>query len=197
MSAPRYIGLSDLRDYLSSNGSLGVGQDGLLNDSILRAESAIDDYTRRSFAGSAGTRYYNRFTQQQVAGQALYLDNDLFALVGVYNGDVTIPVGSVWLEPRNEGPPYRIVRLKSSYVWTWNTDADVTIAGTWGFSTVAPAAIQQATVRYAAHLYRQKDQGPTDVAGFSDAGEVSYPKGMPDDVRYLLAPYRSRSGGIV
>ena len=198
----RYIGTAELLQYMFSSGQpTNTAQYGLLGSCINRAESAIDDYTRRNFAGTAGTVYYNRFAQaRQFMGQALYLDQDLHTLIGVVNGDgQTIPVGSVWLEPRNL-PPYRILRLKSSYVWVWNTDSDVIVSGTFGFGTTPPADVVQATVRYASWLFRQKDAGGlagVDVAGFQEGGEVQYPKGMPDDVRYLLSPYRSRSGGIV
>ena len=194
----RYIGTTELRQYLSPDDELSTDENGLLSSCISRAEAAINAYTRRDFAGTAGTIYYNRFAQRQVSGQALYLDRDLHTLVALENGDgQVIPIGSVWVEPRNEGPPYRILRLKSAYVWTWNTDAEVTISGTWGFSTVAPDDIKQATTRYAAHLYRQKDVTPNDMSGFQDGGEVAIAKGMPDDVRWLLSPYRSRTGGIV
>jgi hypothetical protein len=103
----------------------------------------------------------------------------------------------VWLEPRNAGPPYRILRLHAQYVYVWNTDSDVIISGTFGYSMVPPDSVVQATVRYATFLFRQKDVAPGDVAGFPEAGEQTIPKGMPDDVRYLLAPFRSRSGGVV
>lgn len=194
----RYAGTTDLRAYISPNGSLPNTDNGLLQSCLNRAEAAIDSYTRRNFLGTAGTYVVNRFGQVNVAGQALYLDTDLVSLVSVTNGDATtIPLGSVWLEPRNEGPPYRIVRLKSSYVWVWNTDSDVTLAGTFGFGTVVPDDIVQATIRTAAYYYRQKDTGPGDVAGFPDGGEVQVAKGLPDDVRWLLSPYRSRSGGMI
>jgi hypothetical protein len=71
----------------------------------------------------------------------------------------------------------------------------VIVSGTFGFSTVAPTDIQQATVRYAAYLFKQKDVGVNDTAGFQEGGEVQYNSGMPNDVRWLLAPYRSRTGG--
>lgn len=194
----RYATLLDLRDYLSSTNALGTYNDGLLQDSLDEAERVINDYTRRNFAGTAGTAYVNRYSQQLVRNQAMYLRQDLFSLSSLTNGDgQAIPVGSVWLEPRNAGPPYRMLRLHSGYVYTWNTDSDVTIAGTWGFSTVAPAAISRATVELGAYYYRVKDIGPTDVAGVNTAGEVVFPKNMPDYVRSKLEPYRSRSGGIV
>jgi hypothetical protein len=193
--APRYASLGTLRAYLSPDGALGTIQDGLLTDCLTRAEAAIDAYTRRTFAATPGTSYFSRYEADRVREQGLYLDRDLYALTAIQNGDGnTIPVGSVWLEPRG-GPPYRIVRLRSSYVWTWNTDSDVIISGTWSYSATAPDDIVQATVRYAAHLYRQKDTGITDTAGFEPAGEVQYTSGMPQDVRWLLSPYRSRTGG--
>lgn len=196
-TAPRYSTLDDLRDYLSSNGGLGTAQDGLLTDCLLEAERFIDDYTRRDFAGTAGTVYYSRWTAEAV-GPALYLDRDLYSLTGLTNGDgATIPVGSVWVEPRNEGPPYRVLRLYSSYVWTWNTDSEIAVAGTWGFSTRAPDAIRGAAVRLAAFRYRLKDVGPGDVAGFSESGETTITKGLPQEIAFILSPYRSRSGGVV
>jgi hypothetical protein len=200
----RYVGTQQLADYLGQTlpfTSTPAGtQQQLLSDCIVRAEAAIDAYTRRNFAGTAGTVYYNRYAQGLVRSNALYLREDLHTLVGVINGDTTtIPVGSVWTEPRNASPPYRVIRLKSSYVWVWNTDSDVIVSGTFGYGTVAPYDIQQATVRTAAYYFRSKDSGfvSPDVAGFDPAGNLPVAQGIPQDVRYLLAPYRSRTGGIV
>jgi hypothetical protein len=193
-----YASLLDLTDYLSPSGALGSYNDGLLQDSLDEAERVINDYTRRNFAGTAGTIYVNRYSQHLSVNQAMYLQNDLHTLVSLTNGDgQNIPVGSVWLEPRNAGPPYRLIRLHSGYVYTWNTDSDVIVAGTFGFSTVAPAAISRACVELAAYFFRIKDVGPTDTAGLSAAGEVVFPKDMPDYIKGKLNPYRSRSGGIV
>lgn len=204
----QYAGTPQLINYLFGTLTTGtIGAIGgtltpsvlqLMQDSLDQAESAINDYTRRNFAGTAGTVYVNRFSQRLVKNQAMYLQNDLHTLVSLTNGDgQNIPVGSVWLEPRNAGPPYRLLRLHSAYVYVWNTDSDVIVAGTFGFSTVAPAAIARSTVRLAAYFYRLKDVGIGDVAGTNDSGEVTYPKGMPDDIKQQLSPYRSRSGGQV
>jgi hypothetical protein len=170
----------------------------LMQDSLDEAERVINDYTRRNFAGTGGTYYVNRYSQRLVRNQALYLQTDLHTLVGLVNGDNTVfPIGSVWLEPRNAGPPYRLLRLHSPYVYVWNTDSDIVVSGTFGFSTVAPAAIARACVELAAYYYRVKDIAPTDTAGVNAAGELMYPKNMPDYVRSKLEPYRSRSGGVV
>lgn len=202
----RYLGTLELQAYLfgtvgtvaMGGGTITATQQSLMGSAINEAETAIDAHTRRLFVGTAGTHYINRFEQDKVRGGALYLESDLHTLTALQNGDgQTIPVGSVWLEPRNEGPPYRVLRLKSSYVWVWNTDADVIISGTWGFGTVPPADIVGATKQLAAYLYRLKDVGPGGVTGFQEGGEVTYPPGMPDTVRIILEKYRSRSGGVV
>jgi hypothetical protein len=83
----RYATLADLKYYLSPNGTLSSSQDGLLQDCLDRAESAINDYTRRNFVGTAGTVYYNRYQQNLVRSQALYLQEDLFSLTALQNGD--------------------------------------------------------------------------------------------------------------
>jgi hypothetical protein len=204
----RYAGTPSLINYMFGTLTTGtIGAIGgtltpsvlqLMQDSLDEAESAINDYTRRQFAGTAGTYYVNRYSQRLVQNQAMYLQQDLHTLISLTNGDsASIPVGSVWLEPRNSGPPYRIVRLKSSYVYVWNTDSDLVVSGTFGFSTVPPAAITRATVELAAWYYRLKDVGPTLVSGMDAAGEVQYPKDIPDHIRGKIDKYRSRSGGAV
>lgn len=203
----RYCGTNDLINYQFGTLAGTIGAIGgtitpsmrqLMQDSLDEAESAINDYTRRNFAGTAGTIYVNRYSQRFVVSQAMYLENDLFSLISLQNGDSqNIPVGSVWLEPRNAGPPYRIVRLMSGYVYTWNTDSDVIVTGTFGFSTVPPAAISRACVELGAWYYRLKDTGPDTTAGLSAAGEVQYPKAIPDHIMGKIDKYRSRSGGVV
>jgi hypothetical protein len=202
----RYQGTNDLLAYMfgttggtisSIGGTLTPSDMQLLQTCLDAAESGINAYTRRNFAGTAGTVYYNRYSQN-VRDNALWLNEDVVSLVAVTNGDTqSIPLGSVWLEPRNAGPPYRIVRFHSQYVFIWNTDSDVIISGTFGFSATAPDTIKQATLEYAAYLMRLKDTGPGDVAGTSAMGEVIFPKGMPESVKIKLLPYRSRSGGVV
>jgi hypothetical protein len=178
----------------------GTTDDALLYEFLGRATAQIRAYTRRELYGTTqGTVLINYHDAQRVlSGQRLYLPKDLYALGSVINGDgQVIPVGSVWTEPRNEGPPYRMLMLKTTYVWTWNTDADVQIVGGWGYGTVAPQDVEEATFELAAHMYRAKDTGVTETAGYEPAGEVQYAQGMPQSVRWKLAPYRSRTGGAV
>lgn len=198
MSGTTYTDLAACRDYLGFQGTQGTTTDGILNDCIEAATNAISVYTRRVFLGTAGTYYANRYEQDLIRNQALYLEQDLYNLTALQNGDgQTVPVGSVWLEPRNAGPPYRVIRMKSPYVWVWNTDSDVIISGTFGYSVAVPSDIRNAATQLAVYLYRLRDAGPGGVTGFQEGGEVTYPPGMPDTIKVMLAPYRSRSGGVV
>lgn len=196
-TAPRYATLDDLRDYLSHDGAIGTVQDGLLTDCLLRAESQIDDYTRRRFTPWVGTVVHRADTATRY-GKRFYLDRDCIRLDAIVNGDGgTIPLSAATLGPANPNPPYRTVTLASGHAWNAAPDGTIAFAGTWGYSLRPPDAIVQATVRLAAYLYRQKDVGVSDVSGFDQAGEVQYASGMPRDVLWLLSPYRSRSGGVV
>lgn len=196
----RYVGTEAFLLYAYGTGAITDGtQQALIVDAIANAEAAIDSYTRRNFVGTTGTVYYSRFDEWRVRpGGALYLHADLIAPIEIQLGNSqNIPLGSIWLEPRDAGPPYRIVRLRSAYVWQWNTDQDMFISGTWGYSTAAPDDVVQATLRAAKYFYSLKDQsGYTNITGFDQAGVQQTISGLPDDVRYLLSPYRSRSGGM-
>lgn len=190
----RYADLNALKRYM---GIAGTTDDALLQESLDRAEAVIDSYTRVAFVGTAGTRYFNRYEQDKVRSNTFWLLEDLCELVQLTLGDgQNVPMGSIWLQPR-EGPPYRGVQLKSAFVYTWNTDQDMIMVGTWGRGTVAPWDITHATIRQAMQIYRQKDQGPTDVIGNETMGQYTSPRGIPTDVWDILKRYRSRTGGVV
>jgi hypothetical protein len=196
----RYVSLGTVKQYLGIDGTV---DDTLIQACIDRAEAAIDSYTRRNFVGTTGTVYASRYEQDRVRNNAFWLQEDLHTLIALTLGDgQSVPVGatgSVWLEPR-EGPPYRAIRLKSAYVYSWNTDQDMLIVGTWGYGTVPPDDIIQATIRTSAYYYRSKDSVPTSfdtgVIGNEALGQQQM-RGLPQDVIDILARYRSRSGGVV
>ena len=166
----RYVSLPQLKSYVG----LGTETDAddVLQQCINAAESGIEQYTRRNFVGTCGTMYVNRYEMDKVKSNAYWTEEDLHTLVGLTLGDgQVVPLGSIWLEPR-QGPPYRVIRLRSSYVYTWNTDQDMIISGTWGYGTVAPDDVQQATLEYATFLDRSKDVTPNDQVGYDPGAGV-------------------------
>lgn len=191
-----YIGTLSLKEYLGI-GTATTTDDSLLGSLVTAAQGAIETYCRRKFESTNATRYYNQ-QDARIVGDKLYLDADLIAVQTLVNGNAsTIVAASFWLLPRNEGTAYSIIRLKSSEVWTFNTDSEITVAGTWGYSATAPADIVQATKRMAAYYYRSKDAANqfSNVTGFVESGQLTIEKGIPTDVEVLLKPYRRSQYG--
>jgi len=187
-----YVTTAAVKTYL---GITETDDDDLIADLIDSAEKAIDAYTDRHFEAATKTRYYLPGDLMEGDPQTLWLGDDLLALTSVANGDsdgTAIATTQFFLLPRNYGPPYHQLRLKtdSTSSWEWDTDCYVTIVGTWGYSTAAPDDIVQAARRLAAYYYRQKDSQVFDVTALPEQGVITVPAGIPADVKVLLGPYR-------
>ncbi len=195
-----YVSLESLRDYISTTQET---HDSLLEDSISAAQGEIDEICNTRFAGSTGTRYYRPddllYIQNPNSGygepygldqgrtwyqssiysrRVLLLHNDLLSLGGLTNGDgTTIASTDCWLEPRNQ-PPYQSIRLKSAVAWSFGTDGEITVSGTWGASTAAPSVVQQYTREVAAYLYRARSAQTFEVVANPESGTITIPKSM-------------------
>lgn len=138
-------------------------------------------YSGALWPGTGGYGYSGGFGHT-----VCWLGKDLLSVDTLLNGDgTTLTSTSYWLEPRNE-PPYQWIRLKSSNAWVFGTDGEITVTGTWGYSTSAPADIVQAVKRVAAYNYRGKDSQVFDVTADPEAGVITIPKGIPADVKVIL-----------
>ena len=87
------IGTTQLRAYISPNGNLPLTENALLDACITRAESAIQNYTRRVFVGTAGTAYYSRYAGDQMVDKALYLDQEKEILDALHGELVSRTIG--------------------------------------------------------------------------------------------------------
>lgn len=183
-----YIDLAELKDYL---GITETDDDGLLEANIAHAQRNIETYTRRHFEASAGTRYYK---EDALDGQDLWLDDDLYSLTSIANGDssgTAVSTDDIVLMPRNQGPPYHRLYLKegSTSVWEVDTDYWIAVTGTWGYSETAPDDIKLACLRWASFLYQQKDAPYTRTIANIAVGQVELPEAVPIDVRAILDSY--------
>jgi hypothetical protein len=120
----------------------GTDANAAIDQHIEGASREIDRILGRRFLPKTQTRRY-RWPQGNGAGQVLYLDEDLISVSGITseNGDVTVPVGEVFLEPGNDGPPYSRIEIDTS-----TTDANaafaagdtpqraVAVTGSWGYT---------------------------------------------------------------
>ena len=188
-----YITLATLKTY---RGVTKTSEDALLGDCITRAEAQIDSYTGRCFAAptTAATHYLDAVRDVSDDKRTLYLDDDLYSVTAVINGDgETVNSTAYVTEPRHD-TPYRSLRMKSgaSTYWTYddNQEDAIQVGGRWGYSATPPADIQQATIRLASYIYAQKDAAVFDVTAMPDMGMMIIPQGLPRDVKEILDPYR-------
>lgn len=186
-----YCSLAQLKAY---TGVTGAGDDTLLTDCIVRAEGIIDSTTGRTFEASTdSTRTFDG--EMDVVGRTLYLDADLCAITSITNGDGgAITAGQVVSEPRNTAPYYALtLKASSGLAWTYEDDPEdaIAVVGRWGYSTTPPADIEQACVRLAAWLYRQKDNSADmDRPVISPDGTTLLPSRLPSDVERILNAYK-------
>ena len=188
-----YITRAELKSYKAIN--IG-GDDYLLDTLILAAQRMIEDYTGRVFEASADTTR-TLDVARMVEGSTLYLDKDLCAITTVTNnadGTAEVLTSSHYTTlPRNETPYYALKLLTSTgkyWRYTSNSENGITIAGKWAYSTTPPAVIKQACTRLAAYFYQQRDAQVFDVTADLGSGQLIIPKGLPQDVKVMLDPYR-------
>ena len=186
-----YANLSNLKDYL---GITTDGDDNLLSDLLTRAVGVIDAYTGRHFEAETATKYFN---SDDTYGRELNLYGyDLLTVTKLTNGNaVEIASGNYRLLPRNDDPKW-IIKLDEDYSWEFDdSDSEISVAGTWGYSATAPADITHACIRLAAFIYRQKDtSADVDRPMVTGDGVTIMPSGLPSDVQKLLDRYKRRLG---
>jgi len=188
-----YLVLEDLRGYLDID---LTSDNPLLQEAIEDAQSYIDSQTNRHFEAETDTRYYDKSARDPHDSHLLNLyGDDLLTVTTLTNGDssaTAISSSSYWLVPRNEGPPYHGILLKTdgSDYWTWDTDYWVSVAGTWGYSTTPPDDIRRAACILAAFFYRQKDAQMFDTTAIVESGAMVIPQGIPATVDRILLRYK-------
>ena len=190
-----YATLPELRAYLNI-AAANTDDDALLSAALTRAQKSIDAWCGWSFEAVTATRYYDPYADVDPRDRAvLHLDEPLLTLATLTNGDTTaITSAQYLLEPANTSPKWR-VRIKASTGLYWTCDDEdheqsISVAGTWGYSATADGVIQQAALRLAAYMYRQRDAQVFDVTAQPAEGILMIPQGMPKDVTVMLASYR-------
>lgn len=189
-----YTTWSDVRDYLDIGSTADAT---LINGLISKAQSAIDEYTQRTFEHStiAVTHYFT--VGEDTDGRWLYFDDEIAKISTIKSNcdgtTVTINTTEYITVPRNI-TPYHAVKLLGSTTNSWDYTNDpengVQVSGCWSYSTVAPDDIKQACIRLASYYYKQRDAQTYDVTAFPNAGVIEIPKGIPADVKLILDPYR-------
>jgi hypothetical protein len=127
-----------------------------------------------------------------LAGTAITLTDDGTGTQTIICHGTPIAATDFWLMPRNLGPPYHGIKLKSNedVYWQWDPDDLVSVTGTWGYSTAVPYDIRRACTILAAFFYRQKDAQQFQTTAIVESGAIAIPQGIPATVDRILKRYR-------
>lgn len=138
------------------------------------------------YQGYGGATYPRGLAGVTYGHRVLWLADDLLSISALTNGDGNVISSTgYWLEPRNKAP-YQWIRLKSSETWQFDTDGEIEVAGTWGYSTAPSAILKGACKQLAAYYYRLKDSQVFDVTASPETGTITIPKGVPASVEKIL-----------
>ena len=159
---------------------------------VTAASRAIDHFCRIPDNGFAqaddAVRYYDLASVS--APDTLFLDAPIVSVTSIVNGDgATISASDYTLQPRNEEWHSR-VQLKSAFAWRFATDGEIAITGKWGKATVVPADIKEACIMLSAWMFKRYQVGMQDATANPDLGQITFAKGIPEQVRTLLQPWR-------
>lgn len=168
----------------------------LISGWTARASRLIDRLADRRFY-TPTTPETRRFDVPSTS--VLYLDHDLVSVTALVNGDgTTITSGQYLLLPPNRTPKDAIGLKPSSGVY-WSADSDgetaqvVQVTGYWGYSTSAPADIQQICLELVRHWQGQRKRGGGVVAKRDGDLGLSYgatADDIPADLRQRILAYR-------
>jgi len=179
-----YTTLSAFKSFAGFDADEGDDDDDMLNAMIASATIIIENYTQRKFEVEAETdQAFTRIAGMQTnrfSGSMLYFYEELADEASAITDSPTVSY-----IPEN-GPPYYGCYLTDG-AWAYPA---VTVTGYWGYSKVAPPAIEQACLRLAKWLYDQKETNPGNSAIITPEGQVLLPQGLPSDVISILKPYK-------
>lgn len=198
-----YVAASDYIEFAHVKDTYSSDDEARWTNQIARASALVDKFCGRSFEANTITgtsdapitRYFDAI--HDVDGVTLLFDKDLCVISSIKNGDsdaTTITTDKYVTEPRNETPYYGIRLLTSSNTyWTYDDDNEnaIAVAGTWAYSTTAPADIQHAVLRTVDWMEKVRTSTPDlDRPVLAGEGNILLPTRLPADVQAILAPYR-------
>lgn len=196
-----YATLNDFKVAHFPDQTLDTSQDAAIELAIEAASRAIDRATGRRFYAATETNYYTANVARYV------MVDDLLTLTELATDDggaLTWPTawsaGDYVLHPFNaphssSPEPYaRIIASPNSGRLFPLTDKGVRVTGSFGYASVVPKLIKEATLMLALRLFKRRD-APFGIMGSSETGEVeTIPSVKADsDIALLIGSYRRRA----
>jgi hypothetical protein len=160
------------------------------------AQGFVERYTGRVFVAVSETRYFTvalPWVDRERLRLVLFMD--LHSVTSVTNGDGEA-LSDYFLMPH--AAPYDAIRLPRSTGKRWTDngeDAQIAIAGDWGYSDSCPDGVFYAVMEAARVYFNASKQGvggPVQTASRT-SGLAVLPAGLPPHVMEILWQYRRLS----
>jgi hypothetical protein len=136
LSAPVYCTRENVKSALDSAET--ARNNDLVDRAIETARDSVDGLLRRRFTPWVGTRHFRWPNPGSPTSWRLWLDRDeLVSLTSLTAGGTTISTADVFLEPANDGPPYRSIEVDQSssaaFASTATSQRAIAVTGTFGY----------------------------------------------------------------
>lgn len=139
MAGPYYT----TREKVKLSKDLNTIRDAQIDRIIAARSRSIENLTNRIFVPYIATKKYEWPPHQTSSSYRMWLNNDLLSVTSISlraedDSPETLPASGYFLEPYNDGPPYRRIELnaETSYIFgggqTWQRS--VSIVGLWGYT---------------------------------------------------------------
>lgn len=119
----------------------------------------------------------------------LWFDQPLAQLTSITIDGEVIADTEYRLDPLNDTPWHSV--YFTDLVLSLGDTATINIEGRWGYSVAPPEDIVHATSRLAQYYFEQRKAPVFDTIGSEEfGGDRTVPRSEPQDVKYMLIPYK-------
>lgn len=192
-----YPNAAEVKEYV---GSASAADDTLIARLMVAAQGYIEGKAaadRRFAVTTDTTRYFDAVRDVSTDKLTLTLDEDLYAITSVTNGDGAVLSASDYSPLPRNAPPYRKLRMKFSTtapIWQWQTSPEdaIVIVGKWGYSATPPEDIAYAYKALIKYFYNRRSTAGDADRGMAADGILIIPSQVPKDIQGILKGYRFR-----
>lgn len=136
------------------------------------------------------TEDIKRYNFENVDGELLYLDDEIYEITLVMNGEADVTRDVVPM-PQNAGPPYIMLRLpQTAGLWTQDPEEDITVVGKWGFCEEPPTEVKEALLVLTHYYYTLRDTSPSEMITLPNGQQLVVRRGLPQDVMLISKFYK-------
>lgn len=189
-----YCTLDNYKTYGIPDAGTNADDDAVIEKLIEMASRYIDRKTGRTFYARTETHYFD-----YPKTRFLKLSDDLLSVTTLTNGDGNTIADTEYNLIEYNTTPYYALELTDISTTFWQPTSSgsylkcIQLAGSWGYSAIAPDDIEIATMDIVKNAYnRRKGKNLAGVATITGAGVVISPADISDLTKDTIRHFRRR-----